>query len=227
MKNGQIKTGECYSNATTMENAKLDAIQKLKKLGFTAIDILAAEESDPSAKGCDSRQPDTFGAKAYDTHEETDISSSTENIVPEAAKKEEADNIKKDDSKEEEPKDDSKEKDNSEKTEEPEDELDEEPKEHEEDSEEEQSDAEEDTEEPSEKKMSRGEKLEMFKKYLNEFKNLLQKMKAETYIDMSLADRAKFYDEMSKIWDGKPDPMTFMTDDNVDQIEHMKIKLPK
>ena len=96
MKNGQIKTGECYSNATTIENAKLDAIQKLKKLGFTAVDIIAAEEADPSARGCDSRQPDSFGEKAYETQSDDSFSSSVADAIPAAAAKKEADNAKDD-----------------------------------------------------------------------------------------------------------------------------------
>ena len=220
MKNGQIKTGECYSNATTIENAKLDAVQKLKKLGFTAVDIIAAEEADPSAKGCDSRQPDAFGEKAYETHADDAVTSSTPtdvaDAVPTAPAKKEADNAK-DDAEEEEAKAEKEDKSADKEEEKPEeeeptDDKEEEPK---------------DEEPEEEKEMSRSEKLEMFKEYLNEFKNLLQKMKAETYIEMSLADRAKFYDEMSKIWKDKPDPMTFMTDDNVDQIEHMRIKITK
>lgn len=213
MKNGQIKTGECYSNATTIENAKLDAVQKLKKLGFTAVDIIAAEEADPSAKGCDSRQPDSFGEKSYETHSDDAVTSSSDvaDAVPTAPAKKEADNAK-GDSEKEEPKAEDKPADKEEEKpeeEEPADDKEEEPKD----------------EEPEEKEMSRSEKVELFKEYLNEFKQLLQRMKSECYNEMSLADRAKFYDEMSKIWKGKPDPMTFMTDDNVDQIEHMKIKI--
>lgn len=209
MKNGSIKTGECYSNATTIENAKIDAVQKLKKLGFTAIDILAAEECDPSARGCDSRQPDAFGAKVFGSLEDKSSSQETsvETPLPEAKSDEKPDNVKSDEEeKDEEEKEDAKDNEKDEEAEEDK-EKQEEPK------------------EDNEKELSRGEKLELFKSYLNEFKNLLQKMKAETYIEMSLVDRAKFYDEMSKIWKGKPDPSTFMTDDNVKQIEHMKVKI--
>ena len=191
MKNGEIRTGECYSNATTLENAKLDAIQKLEKLGFTSIDIIAAEECDPNAKGCDDCKPAEFGAQANDPAPTGEEDVELEQTVSEA---EEADNKEK---------------------EEPEEKEDEEEKE------------EPEEEEPEEKELSRSEKIDLFKRYLEEFKGLLQKMKAETYADMALADRAKFYDEMSKIWDGKPDPASFMTPDNVKQIETMKIKLAK
>ena len=218
MKHGEIKTGECYSNATTMENAKIDAIQKLKKLGFSSIDIIAAEECDPNARGCDSRQPDSFGEKTYEPIEKSDPKpvEDVKDAVPSAQAKKEADNAKEDSEDEDKP-------------EEKEDKESEEDKAEEEkpadDKEEKEEEPEE--EEPAEKEMSRSEKVEMFKEYLNEFKQLLQKMKSECYSEMSLADRAKFYDEMSKIWKDKPDPMTFMTDDNVDQIEHMRIKIAK
>ena len=247
MKHGDIKTGECYSNATTLENAKLDALQKLKKFGFTAIEIIAAEECDPNARGCAARQPDDiqqFGEKSFeetksttesdeekDTEEdeveeksaeepekedeEKDEEEEKEDVkdaVPAAAAKKEADNAKPDEDEAEEEKN----ADDAEETaeEEPE-EKDEEPAE------------DEASDDSDDEDLSRSKKLELFKEYLNEFKNLLQKMKSETYAEMSLANRAKFYDEMSKIWKDKPDPSTFMTDDNVDQIEHMKIKIAK
>ena len=222
MKNGQIKTGECYSNATTIENAKLDAVQKLKKLGFTAIDILAAEEADPSAKGCDSRQPDSFGEKTYEPIEKSDPKpvEDVKDAVPSAPAKKEADNAKEDSEDEDKPEE-------KEDKEPDEDKAEEEKPADDKEEKEEEPEEEEPEEEPAEKEMSRSEKVEMFKEYLNEFKQLLQKMKSECYSEMSLADRAKFYDEMSKIWKDKPDPSEFMTDDNVDQIEHMKIKIVK
>lgn len=218
MKDGKVKTGECYSNATTLDNAKLDAVQKLKKLGFTAIDILAAEECDPSARGCDSRQPDAFGAKSFGSIENETLDTSAPLPIPEAKTEKKPDNAKSDEEKAE--------KEEKEEKEEPEEEKPEE-KAEEEPEEEEEEEKEEPEEKDDGKEMSRTEKLEMFKSYLNEFKNLLQKMKAETYAEMSLVDRAKFYDEMSKIWKGKPDPSSFMTDDNVKQIEHMRIKIAK
>ena len=222
MKDGEIKTGECYSNATTLENAKLDAVQKLQRLGFTAVEIIAAEECDPNAKGCDEKQPEEFGEPLNDVSEpETDA-------VTDAAEETPADDMESaDDSSDEE---ESEEEDDSDEDEEdePVDEAEEEKADNEKDNEEDKEEEEPEEEEPDDgEELSRSEKLDLFKRYLEEFKGLLQKMKAETYADMALADRAKFYDEMSKIWDGKPDPSQFMTDDNVKQIEHMKIKIAK
>lgn len=209
MKNGEIKTGECYSNATTMENAKADAVKKLQKLGFTAIEIIAAEECDPNARGCDERQPEEFGAPVNGE------AKSDEPDVEEIVDDEEDDDLEDQESEE----------DASEKEAEADDEDDEEDEVVGEAEEEEEEKEEPEDEEPAE--LSRAEKLDYFKRYLEEFKSLLKKMKAETYADMALADRAKFYDEMAKVWAGKPDPAEFMSDDNVKQIEHMKIKIEK
>lgn len=189
MKDGEIRTGECYSNAVTAENAKMDAVQKLQKLGFTAIEIIASEMADPNSRGAKDNIS-KFGEKDYEeaSDDELDFNVDDDTISEaEEDKNEESD------------------------------------KENDENSEEDEEAAEEEKDE----ELSRAEKLDYFKHYLEEFKSLLQKMKAETYVDMSLADRAKFYDEMSKIWKGNPDPSTFMTDDNVKQIEHMKIKIAK
>ena len=42
-KDGEIKTGECYSNAADTKSAKVDAISKLANLGFDNIEIFAVE----------------------------------------------------------------------------------------------------------------------------------------------------------------------------------------
>ena len=222
MKNGEIKTGECYSNATTMDGAKLDAVKKLQKLGFTAVEIIAAEECDPNARGCAEQQPDEFGAPVND-EPETD-----EPDVEEVVDDEESEDLEDEESEE-----DAGEKEEDADEDDDEDEDDEVVGEAEEKKEEDDSSEDDEEDEPSDeekedaepKELSRSEKLDYFKRYLEEFKALLKKMKAETYADMALSDRAKFYSEMSKIWKGKPDPAEFMSDDNVKQIEHMKIKL--
>lgn len=220
MKNGEIKSGECYSNATTLENAKLDAIQKLQKLGFTAIDIIAAEETDLNAKGCDSCQPEEFGAPLNDVEDENETSSSSQFM---SSNDDEEDNESEEEEYSEEESEESEDEDSVVKEAKEADNKDDDSTADEESSNEES----EKEEETNDEELSRSEKIDLFKRYLEEFKGLLQKMKAETYADMALADRAKFYDEMSKIWKGKPDPSAFMTDDNVKQIEHMKIKLTK
>ena len=53
IKNGEIKTGECYSNAPTPEQAKVDAISKLTQIGFSDINIIAIETGDTDLANCD------------------------------------------------------------------------------------------------------------------------------------------------------------------------------
>lgn len=203
MKDGEIRTGECYSNAVNSENAQLDAIQKLQRLGFTAIEIIASETVDPSSRGITSKISDektTFGAKNFGDEEVEEVKDEDEEDNEDKEDEEYLDSVTEAEEDEETEEDDDSEKSADKKDE-------------------------KDDEEQEDEELSRSEKLDYFKRYLEEFKALLQKMKAETYAEMALADRAKFYDEMSKIWSGKPDPSKFMTDDNIKKIETMKIKL--
>lgn len=62
MKDGQIKTGECYSNSIDTRSAKADALSKLERAGYSNISILAIEAGDPDCAGaCDNtycKQPE-------------------------------------------------------------------------------------------------------------------------------------------------------------------------
>lgn len=51
IKNGEIRTGECYSNAADTTAARYDVIGKLSNLGFTSIEIIAIEAGDPELCG--------------------------------------------------------------------------------------------------------------------------------------------------------------------------------
>ena len=53
MRDGQIKTGEAYSNSLNTRSAKADVISKLEKAGYQNITILAIEAGDPDMAGCD------------------------------------------------------------------------------------------------------------------------------------------------------------------------------
>ena len=52
-RDGQIKTGEAYSNSLNTRSAKADVISKLEKAGYQNITILAIEAGDPDMSGCD------------------------------------------------------------------------------------------------------------------------------------------------------------------------------
>ena len=50
-KNGDIKTGECFSNAVNPRSAKADCYGKLTRCGYSSISILAIEAGDPDNCG--------------------------------------------------------------------------------------------------------------------------------------------------------------------------------
>lgn len=51
MRNGQIKSGEAFSNSVNTRSAKADVISKLERAGYSNISILAIEAGDPDAQG--------------------------------------------------------------------------------------------------------------------------------------------------------------------------------
>lgn len=71
MKNGDIHGGECYVTAPNIEEAKLKGISRLEKLGFTAIDIIASEETvkqDIEPRGYDPSLDDKVAYKISDNY---------------------------------------------------------------------------------------------------------------------------------------------------------------
>lgn len=61
MRDGNIKSGEAYSNCVNTRSAKADVISKLERAGYSNISILAIEAGDPDAAGCDNtfcKQPE-------------------------------------------------------------------------------------------------------------------------------------------------------------------------
>lgn len=72
MRDGQLKTGEAYSNSLNTRSAKADVISKLEKAGYQNISILAIEAGDPDMSGCDNtycKQSD-YVPPAYEDEEE-------------------------------------------------------------------------------------------------------------------------------------------------------------
>jgi len=51
MRNGEIKTGEAYSNAINPRSAKADIISQLERAGYSSIKVLAIECGDPDECG--------------------------------------------------------------------------------------------------------------------------------------------------------------------------------
>ena len=56
MKDGQIKTGEAYSRAISVQAAKADVMNQLSKFGYTNISILAVEATEEDACACTVRE---------------------------------------------------------------------------------------------------------------------------------------------------------------------------
>ena len=52
-KGGEIKSGECYSNAVSVSAAKADCLAKLAKFGYENVSVLAIEAGDPDMCGAD------------------------------------------------------------------------------------------------------------------------------------------------------------------------------
>lgn len=52
MRDGEVKTGEAYSNAISTRAAKADVLAKLDRAGYQNVTILAIEAGDPDCSGC-------------------------------------------------------------------------------------------------------------------------------------------------------------------------------
>lgn len=214
MKDGQIKTGEAYSNSINTRSAKADVISKLEKAGYSSITILAIEAGDPDMAGCDN----TFCAQptvlpTIEAEEELDEADD---------KKEEKSDDKSDDSDEE--ADDKEDDKKEEKTEEPDEKL-KDDKEDSEDTEDADSDS-KDSEDSDKKELSAADKTNLKDGYKKAFKAAMAKCKYfdKSFEDLSLDEKVKFFTELSKAWGSKADPSEFMSDKEVDQLEKIIVK---
>lgn len=73
MRDGEIKTGEAYSNSINTRSAKADVISKLERAGYQNISILAIEAGDPDMCGCDNtfcKQPEVVNFENEEVKEE-------------------------------------------------------------------------------------------------------------------------------------------------------------
>lgn len=75
MRDGQIKTGEAYSNSINTRSAKADVISKLERAGYQNITILAIEAGDPDMSGCDSTycKKSDYEIPAYEDDESDEV----------------------------------------------------------------------------------------------------------------------------------------------------------
>lgn len=237
-KDGDIKTGEAYSNAISASAAKADVNAKLSRIGYSNISILAIEATD----ACDASAAQTCVKEVEDVAEDDMLDGRPHNNhVSEADEEDESkDDAESDESDEEESKEDAEEKEDSENSEDSEDNASDdsfdsndeskdddgtEEEEEEEDTEEDSEDSEESEDsEDGEKELDANEKAELKDKYRKTFKNVLSKCKFESsFNDLTLEQKVKFFTELSKAWN-KNEPTEFMTDKEVEQLNNVVVK---
>ena len=73
-KGGEIKSGECYSNAISVSAAKADCLAKLAKFGYENVSVLAIEAGDPDMCGasdvneCGVKENDMLKNRPHNLH---------------------------------------------------------------------------------------------------------------------------------------------------------------
>ena len=231
MKDGEMKTGEAYSNAISTRAAKSDVISKLEKVGYTNISILCIEVGDPDLRDCPNtyvQQPvkvppaeitspftsdGNFPPPAFESDEELEEADDKEG----EDSKDDSEADSKDDASDDEGKEDSGEEaeEKKEDAEEPDEKLDDKSEEKAEDA----------TDDKEEEDLKPDEKAALKDSYKKAFKAAMQKCKFETsFSELSLEDKVKFFTELSKAWGDKADPSKFMTDKEVEQLEKIVVK---
>lgn len=254
MRDGQIKTGEAFSNAINTRSAKADVINKLEKAGYQNVSILAIEAGDPDMSGCYNtfiKQAEPILSLEDEDVEEADereplahaldpvgVKASTANSIEQDAVatslREEDDEEKSDDSDDSEESDDSEDADEKEDSEDTDDKEtdDEEKEESAEEPDEKLKGDEEDKEEPDatddkkEDELSDAEKGQLKDSYKKAFKAAMIKCKytEKSFDDLTLDEKVKFFTELSKAWGKKADPSKFMSDKEMEALEAIVVK---
>ena len=67
-KNGEVKTGECYSNAISVSAAKADCLAKLSRFGYENVSVLAIEAGDPDACCGECNKDDLLRDRPHNAH---------------------------------------------------------------------------------------------------------------------------------------------------------------
>ena len=187
MKNGELKTGEVYSNAVDAESAKADAISKLVSLGFTSIEIIAIENGDPANIGKSNTVFEPFPSdEVFPDEEFTPITEAEETDVEEEEEEEEDSEEDVKDKSEEEPE--------------------EEPEENDVD-------------------LSDQEKEELKADFVKLWKNSLKSIEKESYTDLDMSEKAKFWDTINSHWEKEFDPSEFISNNDFAKIEVLRITL--
>ena len=250
MRNGEIKSGESYSNAVSPRAAKADIISQLERAGYSNIKILAIECGDPDDCGKDCSN--TYCAQANNEPivvPDEQIPDYSEDAIPFESDKddavEEADDKEADDKEADAEKSDSEKSDDKEADSEKSDDK-ESDKEDKEADKKEADKKEEDAKEPDEKlkddaddkaekasdkekedkELDASEKTALKDSYKKAFKAAMQKCKFfdKSFDDLTLEEKVAFFTEISNAWGSKADPSKFMTDKEIQQLQTIVVK---
>ena len=213
MRDGELKTGEAYSNSLNTRSAKADIISKLEKAGYQNITILAIEAGDPDMSGCDNTFCKQAEIPAYEdeaTVNEEDKETSDEKDNSEDNSKEDADSKEDASSNDEDKKE--------EDAEEPDEKIKDDAKE--EDGKEDASD------DKAEDELSDQEKIQLKDSYKKAFKATMQKCKYfdKSFNDLTLEEKVKFFETINDAWKNKADPSKFMSDKELETLEKVVVK---
>lgn len=249
MRNGEVKTGEAYSNSISPRAAKADVLAQLSRIGYDNITILAIEATDPDCVDTPPTGMDTpfvppaktvpeigqVGA-AFEDDEKVDeddmLKGKKHNLhVDEAGEDDEGGEDAQDDSGSDEASEDSDDSSDDEAGDDAGDndsakDSDEEGGEDEEASD--KGDEEGDDEESSDdgEELDDSKKSALKDKYKKAFRAAMLKCKFEdkSFDDLTLKEKVDFFTEMSKSWSDDNDPSKFMTSKELESLNKTVMK---
>ena len=226
MKDGQIKTGEAYSKAISVQAAKADVIAQLSRFGYSNISILAIEAT----------EEDACGSSIYDTPDSSSVAEDDmldgrvhNNHLSEAEKEDDAkdDGNEESDTNDSDPDDSSDsqdtdsseddsssaETDNSDDTDDAEDSED--------------SGSEDSDDENADEDLDDNKKTILKDSYRKAFRSTMLKCKFDdkSFDDLTIDQKVKFFTELAKVWkDEGHEPNEFMSDKEIAQLNKIVVK---
>ena len=248
-KDGNVKTGECYSNSINPQAAKADCYAKLSRCGYENINILAIEAGDPDFCGRDQYfeadqnviENDVLNGRNHNLHVDEgekdknpdEVSKDSQPDNQDSAKDDKNDsdimiakdpNDKEDTSKEDTSKEDTSKEENKEDTSKEDTSKEENKEENKEDTSKEDT-SKEDTSKEENKELTDDEKVILKNDYRKLFKQIMLKCQFEDkcFDDLTIEEKIKFFTELNKSW-GKNEPKDFMTDKEIEQQNKIIIK---
>ena len=246
-KDGDIKTGEAYSNAISASAAKADVNAKLSQCGYDNITILAiencvnapaayasaeVEQVDMNEADDEQSDEDTSDEDTSDDAEASDDGSDEESSGKDDAEEDDSnksDEDTSDDGSDEDTSDDSNEDASNDSSDEDasDDDSDEDTDEEssdkdDEDTSDDDSDEDSSDKDDEDKELDANEKAELKSLYRKTFKNTLVKCKFDTsFNDLTIEQKVKFFTELAKAWKKDYEPNEFMTDKELEQLDNV------